>query len=528
MDRRTLLRASAVASLAAPFAGVAEANAQGLRRGGTLVAMATPEPRVLVPGVSSQVTTLMVGGKIHEGLLTFGLELSPMPGLARAWTVSEDGLAYVFTLQDHVVWHDGAPLTAEDVVFSIMQFHMELNPRVRAVLRNVESCVAVDGLTVAIRLREAFEPFLLALDATSCAIVPRHVYAGTDYRANPANGAPVGSGPFKLESWRRGESIRLVRHDAYWKPGRPLLDAIVYRIMPDPAQRAAALRAGEVQLGAFADIDVADAHRLRAAPNLAVETAGNELFAPICWVELNHRVAPLGDPRVRRALAMALDRDFVVNRIWGGLARPATSPIASSTRFHDPSVRLPGHDPAGAAALLDAAGHRAGADGTRFELAFMPLPYGDVWRRLGEYVQQALARIGVTLVVDAVDAAAWVRRLAAWDYALTLNFVYQWGDPSLGVERGYLSTNIRKAAFANTSGYANAQVDALFRTAREAIDPGTRRRAFAELQLLLVEDMPALWLAELAFPTIHDRRLRGIAATATGVHGSFDAVAFES
>lgn len=524
LERRALLRAAA----ATPLIVAAGAGHAQPRRGGTLVAFATPEPRVLVPGVSSQITTLVVGGKIHEGLLAFGPDLAPLPVLAKSWRISADGLGYVFTLREHVVWHDGAPLTAEDVVFSIMQFHMELNPRVRAVFQHIESCVARDAQTVAIRLRQPFEPFLLGLDATSCAIVPRHVYAGSDYRANPANRAPVGTGPFKLDSWRPGEAIRLVRHDAYWQPGRPLLDAIIYRVMPDAGQRLAALRTGEVQLAAFADIETADVPRLRAEPRLAIDTAGSELFGPLCWVEMNHRVKPLDDVRVRRALAMAIDRDFVVNRVWPGLGRPATSPIASSTRFHDRSVSLPAFDPGAAGDLLDAAGHRPLADGSRFELAFMPLPYGEIWRRLGEYVTQALARIGVRLVVEHVDAATWVRRLAEWDYALTLNFVNQWGDPSIGIERGYLSTNIRKVALANTAGYVNPGVDALFRTARESADVATRRRAFAELQRLLVADMPALWLAELVFPIVRDRRLQGIAATATGVHASFDGVGFEA
>ncbi len=526
--RRAVLRGVAAALVAGGTARSAAADAApGLRRrGGTLVALLGHAPRALVPGVSSQGPTLIVGGKIHEGLLRFDRDLVPRPALARAWTVSPDGLSYVFALQAGVVWHDGMPFTAADVVFSIMQFHMEVNPRTRAAFRRIESCVATDALTVSLRLGRAFEPLLLMLDATTCAIVPRHVYAGTDYRTHPANRFPVGTGPFRLESWNRDDSIVLMRNDSYWKPGRPFLERITCRILPDPAQRLAALRGGEATLAAFGDVDPADVVRLRDDTQLAVDTGGWELFAPMCWVELNHRVKPLDDVRVRRALAMAIDRDFIARRIWAGVARAASGPLAASMRLRDPTARLPDFDPAGAARLLDAAGHAPRDGGVRFRVPFMPLPHGEVWRRTGEYLRQALAEIGVQLVEEPVDAEGWLRRLASWDYAVTLNFANQWGDASLGVERLHVSDNIRKLAFANTSGFADARVDALFETARDAADLETRRRAIGEVQHALVEAMPALWLLEPAFPTIHDRRLLDPLAGATGIHASFDEVGF--
>jgi peptide/nickel transport system substrate-binding protein len=523
--RAVLAAAAAIAAGGMPAVAAADA-APVLRRGGTLVALIGHEPRVLVPGVSGQEPTLIVGGKIHEGLLSFGRDLVPRPALARAWTASPDGLSYEFSLQPGIVWHDGAPFTAEDVVFSIMQFHMELNPRVRAAFRRIGSCVALDAHTVALRLSRPFEPLPLMLDATTCAIVPRHVYAGTDYRTNPANRHPVGTGPFRLESWTPGESIVLTRNPSYWKSGRPILERISWRILPDPAQRLAALRGGEAALADFGDCDPVDVARLRDDAQLEVDLGGRELFGPMCWVELNHRIRPLDDPRVRRALAMAIDRDFVARRIWGGLARPAGGPLAASTRLRDPAVRLPDHDPSGAARLLDAAGHPPREGGVRFQLPFVPLPHGEVWRRTGEYLQQALAEIGVRLVEEPVDAAGWVRRLASWDYGVTLNFANQWGDASLGVERFHVSGNIRNLAFANTSGFADARVDRLFEVARDAADVATRRRAIVEVQHALVEAMPALWLLEPVFPSIRDRRLRDPVADATGIHASFGEIGF--
>jgi peptide/nickel transport system substrate-binding protein len=305
-----------------------------------------------------------------------------------------------------------------------------------------------------------------------------------------------------------------------------MLDEVIYRVIPDSNLRGVALQTGQVQLTGPNDIEAFDVPRFQAEPNLQVHMNGWEYYGPLSWIELNHRVKPLDNPKVRRALSMLIDRNFIVSRLWFGVGKPATSPISSATRFHDPSVKLPAFDEKAAAALLDEAGLRAGADGTRFELKFMPLPYGEIWNRLGEYIRQQYAKVGVKLVAEAVDAATWARKLGQWEYDITVNFVYQWGDPTLGVERTYVSTNIQKVAFTNTGGYSNPKVDELFKVARESQNADARKAAFADVQKLLVEDMAQIWLMELTFPTIHDRRLKNIIASGTGIHSSFADVSF--
>jgi peptide/nickel transport system substrate-binding protein len=373
-----------------------------------------------------------------------------------------------------------------------------------------------------------FEPFLLIFDCANVSIVPKHVYQGQDYRTTPANQRPIGTGPFRFAEWQRGNFIRLERFEEYWKPGQPYLDAIIYRIVPDSQSRALALQTGQAQLTAANDIEPFDVPRFRAQPNLEVRTDGWELFSPVSWIEVNHRVAPLGDARVRRAMSHAIDRNFVAQRLWFGVGKPATSPVASTTRFHDPSVRLPAHDPRAAQQLLDAAGLRPNGQGVRATFKHLVLPYGEVWSRLGEYIRQSLRQVGIAVELESTDAGSWARRVANWEYDTTINFVYQYGDPTLGVERTYLSTNIHKIVFTNTGGYQNPRVDELFAIGRSEADPERRRAAFSEVQKILAEDMPQIWMMEMAFPTIHDRRLRNVVTTATGVHNTFDDVFFAS
>ena len=520
LGRRDLLKLAAAGAVggAMTLPGTVSVDAQGRKVLNTII---TPEPPIAVPGINNQGPTLIVGGKLFEGLLSYTPKLEPKPLLAKSFTISADGLTYGFVLEAGVTWHDGKPFTAEDVVFNITKLHPEVNPRLRGTLANIESCVAKDASTIEIKLKAPFEPFILNFDSTTLPMLPKHLYEGTDFRNNPANQNPVGTGPFRYGEWQRGNFIRLLKFDKYWKPGKPTIDEVVYRIIPDSTLRGVSLQTGQVQLAAFNDIEAFDVPRFRAEPNLDVSIAGWELFAPLSWIDLNLRVKPLDDARVRRALSMAIDRAFILNRLWFGVGKVATSPIASSTKFHDPSVRLPAFDVAAANRLLDEAGHPRKADGTRFELKFMTLPYGEIWNRLGEYIRQAMGQIGVRLVGEAVDAGTWARRVGAWEYEMTINFVYQWGDPTIGVERTYVSSNIQKIAFTNTMGFSNPKVDELFATARRSATAAERQAAFSEVQKILVQEMPVIWLLELAFPTISDKRLKNLITSATGIHDGF-------
>nr|WP_314069895.1 ABC transporter substrate-binding protein [uncultured Roseococcus sp.] len=524
MRRRGLMGGALLgAGAASNFLRAGDALAQGVqpRRGGTLQSILTPEPPILQIGVNNQGPTLIVAPKMFEGLLTFTPTLEPIPVLATSWTISPDNKEFVFKLRENVTWHDGRPFTAEDVIFSVMKFHMEVAPRARAIFSLIETAEAPDPHTVRFVLKQSFQPFLLMFDATACAMVAKHLFDGQDYRTAPAVQRPVGTGPFRFAEWQRGNFIRLERNPTYWQEGKPYLDNIIYRIVPDSQSRRLALESGQVQLTSASDIEPFDVPAMRSRPNLEVSTQGWEYFSPLSWVELNHRVAPLGDARVRQAMSLAIDRNFIAQRLWFGIGKPATNPVASTTRFFDRSVALPAHNIREANALLDAAGHRPNAQGVRFTLKHLVLPYGEVWSRLAEYLRQSLRQVGIALELESTDAGSWARRIGNWEYETSVNFVYQFGDPTLGVERTYVSSNIQKVTFTNTGGYSNPEVDELFAQARTASTAAERQTAFTAVQRILVRDVPQIWLMEMAFPTISDKRLRNVITTGLGVHTNF-------
>jgi peptide/nickel transport system substrate-binding protein len=523
VSRRGLMAAAGSAPV---LMTVSEAMAQGVtpRRGGTLQMMLTPEPPVLQIGVNQQGPTLAAAPKIFQGLITFSPTLEPLPQLAKSWTISPDGKEYVFKLEENVKWHDGRPFTADDAVFSITKFHVELSPRARAIFTLIETCEATDPHTLRIVLKQAFQPFLLMFDPTACAIVAKHLFDGQDYRTAPAVQQLIGTGPFKFTEWQRGNFIRMDRNENYWKPGQPYLDTIIYRIIPDSQSRRLALETGQVLLSQASDIEPFDIPQLRSRPNLEVDIKGWEYFSPLSWIELNHRVKPLDDARVRRAMSLAIDRNFIINRLWFGVGKPATGPVASTTRFYDANAKIGAFNVREANALLDAAGHPRKADGTRFTLKHIPLPYGEIWTRLSEYLRQAMRQIGITLELESTDAGSWARRVGNWEYETTINFVYQFGDPTLGVARTYVSSNIQRVTFTNTGGYSNPRVDALFEEARTTPAAADRARLFSDVQKILVEEVPQIWLTELSFPTIHDKKVHNVITTGLGVSKSFDDV----
>lgn len=507
---------------------VAGGESLAQKRGGAMNIILQPEPPVLVLAINQQGPTQTVAGKIYQGLLTYDFDLKPMPGLAKSWTVSPDGLTYTFKLQDNVKWHDGKPFTSADVVFTTKVMLPETHPRARANFGRTASIEAPDTQTVVFKLKEPFAPFLWAFELSSAPMMPKHIYEGTDFRNNPANQAPIGTGPFKFKVWEKGSHIHLVRNDAYWKPGLPYLDEIFFRILPDAASRALALETGQAHQSQFDGIENLDVKRLKGLPHLEVTTKGYEFFAPLSWIEFNVREAPLNDKRFRKAVMHAIDRNFIRDNIWHGLGRIATGPINSVTRFYDGNVTKYNYDPRKAEALLDEMGLKKGADGKRAKVSILLLPYGEAWVRLAEYVRQSLIRIGVDAVIESVDAATWAKRAGNWEYQITFNFLYQFSDPALGVSRSYISSNIRKGVlFTNTMGYSNPRVDELFAKAAQTNNEAEAKKLYTEVQQILADEVPVAWLLELEFPTIYNKKFKNAITTGIGANESYDGVWME-
>jgi peptide/nickel transport system substrate-binding protein len=522
LTRRHLLAGSSAAFLAA-LASDAQRDAWAQGQGqNALNIIVMPEPSTLFIGLDQNANTQLVAGKIYESLLTYDFDFTPKPGLAKSWEVSPDKLTYTFRLHENVKWHDGRPFTADDVVFTTKEFLPEVHPRARAIFGNCASIEALDQHTVRYVLKAPFAPFLMGFEMSTSPIVPAHLYKGTQYRTNPNNQTPVGTGPFKLAEWRRGQFIRLSKNPDYYRPGEPYLADLFFHVLPDSASRALAMEQGTVQLSSSFDLELFDVKRISSRPNYELITKGYEFYGPIARIEFNTRVKPFDDVRFRKAICHALDKGAVLDTIFAGLGRPATGPVNSKTRFYDPKVPQYEYSVAKAKALLDEMGLKPGPGGVRASVTFMRLPFGETWARFAEFTQQSLAEIGIKVEIESVDIAGWTSRYGNWDFQMTSNYPYQFGDPALGVARFFVSSNIRKGVpYSNCTGYQNPKVDELFAAAAGATEDSARQKAYSEVQRILAEEVPMAWLVEVDFPTVLDRRFKDVVVSAIGVSDTF-------
>jgi peptide/nickel transport system substrate-binding protein len=506
--KRTLLTAAVAAGL------VTGASAQ--TSGGRIDVVIQPEPPGLMLGIVQNGPTQMVAGNIYESLLRYDTDLNPMPSLAESWAVSEDGLTYTFNLKEGVTWHDGEPFTAEDVVFSVDEFLRETHPRLRVSLQHVESVEAPDDHTVVFNLKNPFGPFLGIFEVGTMPMIPKHIYEGTDYQNNPMNNTPIGTGPFKFEEWVKGSYIHLVKNEDYHVEGQPYLDEIYWQVIPDAASRAVAFETGQVDVLPGGSVENFDVPRLTAMDGVCSTGKGWEYFAPHSWLWLNNREGPTADPRFRQAVMYAMDREFARDVIWNGFGQVAAGPVSSKTKFFSEDLEGYDHDPERARELLEEMGY----DGEPVRL--LPLPYGETWQRWAEAIRQNLQNVGINVVIESTDVAGWNQKVSEWDYDLAFTYLYQYGDPALGVARTYISSNIAKGSpWNNVQGYENEAVDELFAEAAVAVGEENRQELYDAVQEILVEDVPVAWLLELEFPTIYRCEVKDLVKTAIGVNDGF-------
>ncbi len=526
LHRRALL-ASAASLVALPFAGVENLSAAPTGAGGgTLTYAVFPEPTSLVAISTSGGGDRLVSAKVVEGLFTYDFDLKPKPQLALSWSATPDGLEYTFNLRPNVKWHDGRPFTSADVAFSLLLVK-EIHPRGRATFANVRAVRTPDPLTAVVVLSAPAPYLVYALAAGETPIVPKHVYETGDPRTNPANQAPIGTGPFVFKSWAKGSHAVYERNRDYWDAGKPHVDRLVVRFIPDAGARAAALESGEVDISGGNPVALSDLDRLKALPNLAITTEGNNYQPQQVQLEFNVANRYFKDQRVRQAVAHALDRKVIVDTIYFGYAIPAPSPISPlDARFYDPTVETHPLDPAKAEALLDAAGLPRGANGNRFAVTLDYNPFAPERLQLAYYIKQALAKIGIDVTIRTQDFPTFVKRVYTdRDFDFEINGLSNIVDPTVGVQRAYWSKNIIKGVpFSNGSGYSNPEVDRLLEAA--AIEPSHEKRVqlFNAFQQIVAREVPLINLVTKLAATVYNERVSDHTVTGDGLEGNFSDV----
>jgi peptide/nickel transport system substrate-binding protein len=498
---------------AAAFAALSSTALPAFADGGTLVIASTQVPRHLNGAVQSGIATAVPSTQIFASPLRYDENWEPQPYLAKSWEVSEDGLTVTLNLVDNATFHDGEAVTSEDVAYSIMT--TKANHPFKSMFAPVESIDTPDAQTVVINLSSPHPALLLALSPALAPVLPKHVFDdGQDIKSHPMNATPVGSGPFMLEEFKPGEAIVLKKNPNFFLEGRPKLDEIIVRIIKDPSALLIAMENSEADMYPFM-AGSQEIRRLEKADHLTVTADGYAAVGPINWLAFNTATPKLSDVRVRQAIAYAVDRNFITKALHRGVSAPQRGPIIEGSPFFDASIPAYDTDLDKAKALMAEAGF---ADGMELTIDYIPGPK-EQQQSIAEYMKSQLKKIGIDVTVRAApDFPTWAGRVGGHDFELSMDIVFNWGDPVIGVHRTYLSDNIRQGViWSNTQQYANDKVDTLLNAAAIEIDPEKRKALYSEFQQIVGTDLPVYWINALPYHTAYDAKLQNVP---TGIWGS--------
>ncbi len=478
--------------------------------GGTMVVAISEDPGHFNPGITTGFNVHVVTGSMFNGLVELDDNANPLPDLAESWEVSDDATTYTFTLADGVTWHDGEPFTSADVKFTFEEVLLNFHSRTKSGLEGALASIDTpDDQTVVFTFSEPYAALLQRLNSTEAPILAQHIYGGVDDVQEAAeNLTPVGTGPFMFESHEIDSEVRLVRNPNYFKDGLPLLDEVVYRVIPDANTQLLALEQGEIdylwrvpgaELERLGGDDAIDLYPVNSGP-------GGGFCVPTLTFNLDREV--FDDIRVRQAIAHAIDRQQLVDQAIFGQGRAATGPISSEMAFAytDDVTEYP-RDIERANALLDDAGFSA--EGTRFTIDLLHFPN---FSKYGEIIRENLSEVGIDVELAPLDRAAFLPRVFEQrDFDTNVISYCNNSDPSIGVSRMYLSTNIGNIPFSNGAGYVNPTIDELFADGNRTADTGARADIYAEIQQILVDELPYWWLVETRFTVGATAGMEGLA-----------------
>ncbi len=476
------------------------------KTGGTLVMAVGQTPRHLNPAVQSGTATGGPGAQLFAAPLRYDEDWNPQPYLAESWEVAEDGLSVTLNLVEGAVFHDGQPITSEDVAFSVKT--IQENHPFKTMFAPVTSVETPDAQTAILKLSQPHPALMLAMSSQLMPIIPKHVYGdGQDPKAHPQNSENVvGSGPFKLVEFKRDEHIILERFDDFFMEGRPYLDRLVMRIIKDPSARAIGLENGELHLSTFEAV-ARDIQRLKAVDSLTATSEGYAAIGPIDWLAFNTASGNTADVNVRRAIAYAIDKNFILKAIHLGLADDASTGIHPGSPLYESGVEQYALDIDKANQILDDAGYARGDNDVRFELS---VDFG--WPEMkpkAEYLKAALRKVGIDVTVrSSPDFPSWAKRVSNYEFDMTWDTVFNWGDPVIGVHRTYQSSNIKPGViWSNTQSYKNDRVDELLEMAGVETDADKRAALYSEFQKITADELPVYWTNTLPYHTVYNNKV---------------------
>ena len=458
------------------------------------------------------------GVQVFAGLVELDDKFVPQPYLAKNWDASADGLSYTFHLRPEAKFHDGKPITSADVAFSVDAVRAN-HPFGRSMFGPVDRVETPDPLTARFVLKQPDPALLASVTTLLLPILPKHVYGEGQIRTNPANTMAIGSGPFKVAEFKAGQSITLVRNPDFFLPGRPKSDRVILRFFDDMQAARLSIENGETDAFLQTSFGYADFKRLKENTKLNVFTNAFAGLGIVDYIEFNLRKAPFNDVRVRKAIAHAIDRKFLVEKFQGGVTQPLEGPLPPDHPFATKDLAHYAYDLKEANRILDEAGYKPDASGVRFKATIDAPTYSpDGLARVADWLKPQLKKIGIELDRRvSPDTATWAQRVSNYDYDIAMSQIYNYPDPVIGTHRLFMCKNqVKGVIFTNTGGYCNEKVDQILEQASKETDAAKRKALYAQFQKIITEDLPYVYTTTELPYGVAQKSVTGLPKTVLG------------
>ncbi|MNO77948.1 Glutathione-binding protein GsiB precursor [compost metagenome] len=432
--------------------------------------------------------------KVFESLVAFDSKGEIVDWLAKSHNISEDGLTYTFVLRDGVKFSNGNDVTAEDAVFSIER-HLKVGGPL-AIAAKVDSVKAQDNKTLVITLKEPYTPFISELSNFSNGIIPNN-FGGVSEEEFFKN--PIGTGPFVVEKWDPAGDLTFNKNTHYWQEGKPYIDKLVYKLIEDDSQAINQLKAGEVD--AIESLALQNANEIKQGPDTTVVTNGSWVTEQLFFNTLDKHFA---DVHVRRALALAIDREGLTKALTFGYAQTATSllPTAIPYNSHD-TIKALNFD---LNAAKEELAKSAFPDG--FSTKLLVASGNSTRAQEAQIIQAAGKEIGINIEIESIELATFRERFFAYDFAAMLNS----GQADSPEANSIIAFQTDPEGFSKSywTHYTNDEVTKLLREGQKTADGTERADIYSKLLQTLADEVPYI---PLYYPDI----LKGVRSTVDGI-----------
>ena len=490
--------------------------------GGRILMGSIGEPSNLTPYLATDSASNEVSGLLFIAPLKYDKDLNVVPWAAESYEVLDGGRCLRFRLRDDLVWEDGVPLTADDVEFT---YKMMIDPKTPTAY--AEDFLSIREFKKTGRLSfEAYydKPFARALMTWMGAILPRHILEGQDLMTTSFARKPVGAGPYKLKSWDAGSKLTLVASDTYFE-GRPYLDEVVFRIIPDPSTMFLELKAGRLDM-----MSLSPQQYLRQTSGPAWERDWRKykyLSFSYNFLGFNLRHPFFKDVRTRRAISMSIDRNALVAGVLFGEGMPTVGPYKPGTWAYNDKLKPVERNVEEARRLLAEAGWKDDngdglleRDGVPFAFTILVNQGNDQRIKTAIIIQSQLKELGISVRIRTVEWAAFIKEFVhtgRFD-ALILGWTIT-QDPDIF---DVWHSSKAKPGGLNFIDYRNDEVDALLVEARSTPDQARRKELYDRVQEILDADQPYCFLyVPYALPIVQ-ARFQDVKPALSGIMYNFD------